>query len=124
MFKKFILLIVFFLSATSTVFAQQTQNEPGLEDVCIMAGGKFTSTPNGDWACCWDNWGCAGCSNGICKVKCHTQRCRRANGQIRQASPGQRKTGVFHPFGIDTIVIPKKPNSQTKHPTAPRMNTN
>lgn len=75
-----------------------------MKDVCQLAGGTFTSTIEGNWACCWDNWGCYGCVQGVCKMKCHTQRCRRANGQSAVLQPGEVK--IKGKFGTD-IVVPK-----------------
>ncbi|WP_367607435.1 acetyltransferase [Legionella sp. W05-934-2] len=75
-----------------------------MKGVCELAGGTFTSTVEGTWACCWDNWGCYGCIQSVCKMKCHTQRCRRANGQSSILQPGEIR--IKKTFGQD-IVVPR-----------------
>lgn len=75
-----------------------------MKGVCELAGGTFTSTIEGNWACCWDDWGCAGCIQGVCTVKCHTERCRKANGQSAVIQPGQIKVKGFSHFGMEPVV--------------------
>lgn len=85
-----------------------------MKGICELAGGTFTSTIEGNWACCWDNWGCYGCLQSVCTMKCHTQRCRRANGQSSVLQPGEVK--IKGKFGKDIVVPKVSTNPSTPKP--------
>lgn len=55
----------------------------GMQQACEISGGSFIGSENGNWACCWDDWGCYGCVDGKCKIKCNTARCKKANGMTK-----------------------------------------
>lgn len=116
---KLILLSCFVLPVAYSAQDTGGGSNSDMKSVCELAGGSFTGGTEGSWACCWDNWGCAGCQQGVCKVKCETQRCRKANGQARLQSRNTRIQG-FKKFGI-APVVPKlsakpKENSNGAHP--------
>lgn len=109
---KMYLALLFFISFSA--FAKQSVLDE-LKNTCEVSGGTWTQTSSGNWACCWADWGCYGCVNGICKIKCHNQRCRDANKLRINEPPGknyQRIPGLA-PSGKLAPVIPK-----TKTPKA------
>lgn len=99
-FISLILIFGFSLSA----FAQQTNNNADVKNTCEVSGGTWHESASG-WACCWSDWGCYGCTNGICKIKCHNARCRRANGLSRVA-PGQQRINGLAPAGMADPIVP------------------
>lgn len=106
---------VVFCLLSFNVFAQQSGGGSGeLKNTCEVSGGTYTQSTSG-WACCWANWGCYGCINGICKVKCHTQRCKRLNyGTPRPSSSTQEVDGLA-PKGMKAPIapLPKAPKADT-----------
>lgn len=108
--KKGILCIGLIISLFFSIHSLARQSGGGggddLEGVCKLAGGTWTGSESGNWACCWDNWGCYGCYNGICKMQCRTQRCRRANA-IHKTSGEQKRVEGLAPKGMDAPIIPK-----------------
>src|SRR5690242_9065080 len=69
-----------------------------LKSACEISGGTWTGSEGGNWACCWSDWGCYGCVDGQCKIKCNTERCRKANAAAN-AGPGVRKIPGLAPVG-------------------------
>lgn len=105
--KKWISVIgAILLSLSFTTYAQQSGGGGDIENTCAVSGGTWTGSEGGNWACCWADWGCYGCVDGICKIKCHNQRCRDANGITR---PSASTIGVdgLAPKGMKAPVIPK-----------------
>lgn len=100
-----ILLVVFCLPFQA--FAQQSGGgaDDDVKTACEISGGDWT-TSNSGWACCWADWGCYGCVNGVCKIKCHNQRCRKANGISRAMQDTQKVPGLA-PAGMKAPVAPK-----------------
>lgn len=116
-----ILLFTIGIGFTSSVTAQQSGGGiEGLDGVCSMSGGEWTSTSSGNWACCWADWGCYGCVNGVCKIKCTTQRCRKANA-IGKAQKDEAKVKGLAPKGMKAPIAPKKSNAPTQQ-KAPATN--
>lgn len=93
----------------------------GLKETCELSGGTFTGSESGNWACCWDNWGCYGCVDGNCKIKCNTARCRKANG-IGSMNPsttppkGAAIIDGLAPAGMKAPVAPVKRNKAMQMP--------
>ena len=105
--KKWISLFVIIMSMFSvSVYAQQSDDMGGLENTCSISGGTWTSTAGGNWACCWADWGCYGCVDGVCKIKCTTPRCRKANSIARPGRKFERVEGLA-PAGSKGPVVPK-----------------
>lgn len=116
----FILLLI---SIPLSIQAQQTSND--LKTTCEISGGSWTETGSGNWACCWSDWGCYGCVSGICKIKCHNQRCRDAN-QVRQGSstPTNPKIHAIEglaPAGSMAPIVPTSKVPKAKAPAATQM---
>lgn len=89
--------------------AQQSGDLGDLKNTCEVSGGSWTESGAGNWACCWSDWGCYGCVGGICKIKCHNQRCRDANS-VRQGEPSSPKTHAvpgLAPAGSIAPIVPK-----------------
>lgn len=80
-----------------------------LKGVCELSGGTFTGSESANWACCWPDWGCYGCVDGNCKMKCNTTRCRRANGMAVK-NTGGTLTPIkgLAPNGMKEPVVPSK----------------
>lgn len=88
------------------VFAQQSGGGSSeLKNTCEVSGGTYTDSSRG-WACCWADWGCYGCLDGLCKVKCYTRRCTRVNYGTRPASNTQAVEGLA-PKGMKAPIVPK-----------------
>lgn len=120
---KLIVSVVFFLFIGS-VSAQQSGGGDDLKGVCELSGGEWTGVESGNWACCWPQWGCYGCVSGQCKMKCNTQRCRRANGMLSGTgtdTTGTIKLKAIVPAGSIAPVVPKPKPNISKQPT-PTMN--
>lgn len=118
--KKWMSLLVIIMSMFSvSVYAQQSDDMGGLENTCSISGGTWTSTSGGNWACCWADWGCYGCVDSVCKIKCTTQRCRDANGVSR---PSRKFTAVegLAPKGMKDPVVPR---SRIKHKVRANQHT-
>lgn len=98
---------------SSESFAKQNTQE-GVHNTCDVSGGRWVGSETGRWACCWADWGCYGCLNGICKMKCETQRCKDDNAQKR---PGQDERAIegLAPIGEMAPIIPEK-NAPLKNP--------
>lgn len=115
--KKLISLLSFILfTFASNVYAQAVDLADA-KNTCEVSGGTWTESGNGNWACCWADWGCYGCVNNICKMKCYNQRCRDANKIRATDTPRknyQRIEGLV-PAGSLAPIIPKK---QLKAPRA------
>ncbi len=115
--KKWIcLLSILLFSFSVSVFAQQTDNSD-VKNTCEVSGGTWTESGSGNWACCWADWGCYGCVSGICKIKCHNQRCRDANRIRASDTPVknyQRIEGLA-PAGSMAPIAPK-PKKPIKAP--------
>lgn len=108
--KKWIALLrmLFFICGFSVAVHAATVLEE-LRNTCEVSGGTWTETGSGNWACCWSDWGCYGCVNGICKIKCHNQRCRDANSIRANETPKknyQRIKGLA-PSGKLAPIVPK-----------------
>ena len=96
------------------VYAQQAGGGGAeIKNTCEVSGGTYTESTRG-WACCWADWGCYGCLDGLCKVKCYTRRCRMVNyGTSRPSSSTQAIDGLA-PAGMKPPIIPK-PKTAPKH---------
>lgn len=105
-------LIIVILSLFSiTAFAQQSGGSGGddLKETCELSGGTWTGSAGGNWACCWSDWGCYGCVDGHCKIKCNTARCRKANGQASSSPTSNPKVQIVKglaPAGMKAPVAP------------------
>ncbi|CAM2917862.1 acetyltransferase [Legionella steigerwaltii] len=95
----------------------------GLKDSCEMSGGTFTGSEGGDWACCWSNWGCYGCIGGNCKIKCNTDKCRKANGVGSKVTSGLAPVNGLAPAGMKAPIVPKAP-TKIKQIPIPKNNQN
>lgn len=107
--------ILFFILPLSTFAAPSSGGSGGLQDACEISGGTFTGSESGNWACCWPDWGCYGCVDNNCKIKCNTARCRDANGQAAvntngKTVPGTKVSSVkgLAPKGMRNPVVPSK----------------
>lgn len=82
-------------------FAQQT--DEGLDNVCDLSGGSWHTSTSG-WACCWNNWGCYGCTSGNCVMNCKTPRCKKAN-DMSMATSGHKEITGLAPKGMKAPII-------------------
>lgn len=101
------------------VVAQQSSGggNGGLKDTCEISGGQWTGSESGNWACCWADWGCYGCVDGNCKIKCTTERCRKANS-VRTLGADLIIIKGLAPAGMKAPIIPKKPKAAIKNPNS------
>lgn len=101
---------------TVTVSAQQSGGGDDLKGVCELSGGQWTGVESGNWACCWPDWGCYGCVSSQCKMKCNTERCRKANGMLSTGtdSTGTIKLKALVPAGSMAPAVPKPVKPQTQ----------
>ncbi|KTD07884.1 hypothetical protein [Legionella jamestowniensis] len=109
--SKFLIFLIFLMSWAFVPNALARQSGGGGEDlkgVCELAGGRWVGSESSNWACCWDNWGCYGCVNGACKMKCDTQRCRQANGMARPSSDDEVIIKGLAPANSKAPIVPKK----------------
>lgn len=108
--KKWIALLgILLFSLTFTAFAQQSGDNSDVKNTCEVSGGTWTESGSGNWACCWADWGCYGCVDGVCKIKCYNQRCRDANNIRATDTPRkncQRIEGLA-PAGSMAPIVPK-----------------
>lgn len=111
-----------FLLFPVTSMAQQSGGGPDddVKTACDISGGDWTSTSGGNWACCWSDWGCYGCVNGVCKIKCFNDRCRNANGIGRPAADQQAVPGLA-PAGVKAPIVPKPKVMKAPVPAAIEM---
>jgi len=100
----FLSAFLFMLGLSLTAIAQQTSNNSEVKNTCEVSGGTFTESASG-WACCWSDWGCYGCVNSICKIKCHNERCRKANG-LNRLAPGEQRVKGLAPAGMKAPIAP------------------
>lgn len=84
-----------------TAFAKQ--NNSDVKNTCEVSGGQWTESASG-WACCWADWGCYGCVNNVCKMKCYNERCRKANGTVRPDEGVKPVKGLAPAGGKDPII--------------------
>lgn len=117
--SMFTLLLTLCLMLPFSVYAHQSGGGGGnsdLQTACEISGGSWTGSASGNWACCWSDWGCYGCVDGHCKIKCTTQRCRKANA-ISKVSPGTERAKGLAPAGMKAPIVPK----QSSKPAANSM---
>ncbi|KTD20978.1 acetyltransferase [Legionella lansingensis] len=108
MYKKWSLfLFVVLFGLSFNLCARQQGGGDDLKGVCELAGGTWTGNEGGNWACCWADWGCYGCYNGVCKMQCRTKRCRDAN-RMRAAKPGTKSLKELAPAGKIAPIVPVK----------------
>lgn len=72
-----------FFGSMFYAFAEQAsaaKTNDDMKEACEISAGIFTVKANGDWSCCWEDWGCYGCIAKMCKIKCNTTKCKKANG--------------------------------------------
>lgn len=108
--KKWISIIGLVLCIFSfPVFAQQSGDNSEVKNTCEVSGGTWTESSNGNWACCWADWGCYGCVNGVCTIKCYNQRCRDANKIRANDTPPKRYQRIegLAPAGSLAPIAPK-----------------
>lgn len=107
------LAVVCVLLFSNSVFARQSGGGGGddLEGVCELAGGTWTGSESGNWACCWQDWGCYGCHSGVCKMQCRTKRCRDAN-RVRKAGRGTTSVKGLVAPGAKAPIVPIKPRNR------------
>lgn len=98
----FLLITSFSLTAKVTKTKPQPNNE--LKTACEISGGNFSGSEGANWTCCWTNWGCYGCTSNNCKIKCHNERCRKANNLPEEQT--QAVKGLA-PAGNKAPVVPK-----------------
>ena len=107
-----ILISLLFCGATFNAFARPASGgSGGVKDTCEISGGTFTGSEGGNWACCWSNWGCYGCVDGNCKIKCHTSRCRKENS-ARKINEGESIVKGLALPGMKAPVAPASPTRQ------------
>ncbi|STX44752.1 acetyltransferase [Legionella donaldsonii] len=119
MHRLFTIFILISSSLSFNALAQQSGGSGGGEDlkgVCELSGGNWTGSETGNWACCWPDWGCYGCVDGNCKIKCHTQRCKDANGVGRPSTNEILLQGIA-PAGMKAPIVPKRPKATIKNPS-------
>lgn len=108
--KKWISVLgLLLLTLSFSSFAQQSGDNSDVKNTCEVSGGTWTESGSGNWACCWADWGCYGCVDGVCKIKCYNQRCRDANKIRANDTPGknyQRIDGLA-PVGKLAPIAPK-----------------
>jgi len=101
--------LIFIFAFSLNAFAQQSGGGGNdLKDTCEISGGTWTGSSGGNWACCWADWGCYGCVDGNCKIKCTTPQCRKANGMGKVNSNEQRVQGLA-PAGMKSPIVPRNP---------------
>ncbi|MDX1901260.1 MAG: hypothetical protein SFW66_04530 [Gammaproteobacteria bacterium] len=109
--KKIGIILLVLITSFFTLNAMATQNNggdsSGVKNTCEISGGTFTGSESGNWACCWADWGCYGCVDGNCKIKCHTRRCRKANGIAASSSTNTTIPGLA-PKGMKAPIIPRE----------------
>ncbi|KTC86987.1 hypothetical protein [Legionella brunensis] len=105
-FIIFVMLIGYVL-APSAIARQSGGSGEDLKGVCELSGGRWVGSEGGNWACCWANWGCYGCVDGVCKMKCDTQRCRKANSAARPGT-GEITIKGLAPANNKAPIVPKK----------------
>lgn len=114
---------LFLLLLSFGAFTQQSGDNSDVKNTCEVSGGTWTESGNGNWACCWADWGCYGCVSGVCKIKCYNQRCRDAN-KIRSTTMStkdyQRLEGLA-PAGALAPVIPQSKKSIKAGPSSNRV---
>ncbi|WP_156812329.1 hypothetical protein [Legionella tunisiensis] len=124
LFITFILIISSNLSFNA--LAQQSGGSGGGDDlkgVCELSGGSWTGSETGNWACCWPDWGCYGCVDDNCKIKCNTQRCKDANGIGRPSAHEILLQGIA-PAGMKAPIVPKRPKATIKTPSSSTLRKN
>lgn len=122
--NKWIYLVALFLICSYSAFAQQTSVLDELKNTCEVSGGTWTESSGGNWACCWSDWGCYGCVDGVCKIKCYNQRCRDANKVRVNDIPGknyQRIEGLAPPGSLAPIVPKLKTPKPSKIPKSDKL---
>ncbi len=80
------------------------QTDEGLDQVCDLSGGQWHTSTSG-WACCWNNWGCYGCTSGNCLMNCNTQKCKKANAMTK-ANVGQKEVTGLAPKEMKAPIVP------------------
>lgn len=115
--KKYIGFIIILLFS-ATAFSQADNSD--VRNTCDISGGTWNESGSG-WACCWDDWGCYGCIDGICKIKCHNQRCRDANKIRANETPPKNSIRLegLAPEGSMAPIAPE-PKKQIKSTVAPQ----
>ena len=117
MIRKLITIIAFTLCLPfQAAFCQQTSGGGGsdeLKNTCDVSGGTYTTSSSG-WACCWSDWGCYGCTDGNCKMKCHTRKCRKANRQGVRAGSGSHAVEGLAPQGKNAPIAPLPKTDKVK----------
>jgi preprotein translocase subunit SecG len=114
--------LLLFFGLTFNVMAQQSSGggNSDIKDTCEISGGTFTGSESGNWVCCWADWGCYGCVDGNCKIKCYNERCRKANGIGRvntgTTSAGGKIVNGLAPQGMKAPVAPIKKQKPMKTP--------
>ncbi|VEG90452.1 acetyltransferase [Legionella spiritensis] len=98
--------------AVSGMAQQQSGGNGDLQGACQLSGGQWISGDSGNWACCWADWGCYGCVDGVCKMKCHTVRCKKDNGQAVKPGNGEMRVKGLVPEGMVAPVVPDKGKEQ------------
>lgn len=91
--------------------ASAQQTDEGLDQICDLSDGTWHTSASG-WACCWNNWGCYGCTNGNCLMNCKTPKCKKAN-TMNTAAPGQKEVSGLAPKEMKAPIIPA-PNTKGK----------
>lgn len=114
-----ITMILLILSLSS--HAQQSGDLGDLKNTCEVSGGSWTESGGGNWACCWSDWGCYGCVSGICKIKCHNQRCRDANS-VRQGESTPPRTHAVKGLAPAGSLAPVVPTRKIPKAHTPVMN--
>lgn len=89
--------------------AQQT--DEGLDQVCDLSGGSWHTSASG-WACCWNNWGCYGCTSGNCLMNCKTPKCRKANA-MNTVTSGYKEIPGLAPNAMKAPIIPSPKAKQS-----------
>lgn len=113
--KHITLLIGVLISLCLPINSLAAQNNGGedLKGVCELSGGEWHGSESSNWACCWPDWGCYGCVDSHCKMKCDTARCKKANATLNPGS-GLIKLKQLAPGGMLAPIIPNTQGTKTQ----------
>lgn len=101
---SFLFVFTFGLFITQNAPAQQS--DEGLDQICDLSGGSWHTSTSGR-ACCWNNWGCYGCTAGNCVMNCKTQKCKKANS-MTMATSGQKEISGLAPKAMKAPIVPDR----------------
>ncbi|CEK09349.1 hypothetical protein [Legionella hackeliae] len=125
--SKFFVIAILLMSwafAPNALSRQSGGSGEDLKGVCELSGGRWVGSEGGNWACCWADWGCYGCVDSVCKMKCDTQRCKKANGMARPSSTDLIIIKGLAPANSKSPIVPKKNAATTNDSSSQTMQKN